>query len=77
MSTHRRRAGLRLRLDPTVCEGHGLCADLLPEHITLDEWGYPILDDTLRTTSIDPDVVGPARAAVAACPTLALHLLRG
>ena len=31
----------QLRVDPTVCSGHGLCAELLPELITLDEWGYP------------------------------------
>ena len=33
----------QLRVDPTACTGHGLCAELLPELITLDEWGYPIL----------------------------------
>ena len=33
----------RLRLDPTACTGHGLCADLLPERIELDEWGFPII----------------------------------
>ena len=32
-----------LRVDPTLCSGHGLCAELLPELITLDEWGYPIV----------------------------------
>ena len=32
-----------LRVDPTVCSGHGLCAELLPELIILDEWGYPIV----------------------------------
>ena len=32
-----------LRLDPTACTGHGLCAGLLPELIELDEWGYPML----------------------------------
>ncbi|ODU26956.1 MAG: hypothetical protein ABT15_17605 [Pseudonocardia sp. SCN 73-27] len=70
------RTVLRLHLDPIACEGHGLCADLLPEHIALDEWGYPILDDLLRSTPIAPGLVGPARAAVAACPTLALRLRR-
>ena len=32
---------LRLRIDPTACTGHGVCADLLPERIQLDEWGFP------------------------------------
>ncbi|MGD9986623.1 ferredoxin [Pseudonocardia sp.] len=75
MTTHR-RAELRLRLDPLSCDGHGLCADLLPEHVTLDEWGYPILDDTLRSSPITPELLGAARAAVAACPSLALRLRR-
>jgi ferredoxin len=33
----------RLRVNPIACSGHGLCAELLPEMITLDEWGYPVL----------------------------------
>lgn len=61
----------QLRLDPTACTGHGLCAGLLPELIELDEWGYPILlADTV------PDSLLPhARRARDACPTLALRLL--
>src|SRR3984957_7026183 len=35
--------GLRLRVNPAACSGHGVCAELLPELITLDEWGYPLL----------------------------------
>jgi ferredoxin len=62
----------RLRVNPIACEAHGLCAELLPEWITLDEWGYPIIDD--RTI---PDHLLPhARRAAAACPTLALLLER-
>lgn len=30
-----------LDIDWTSCRAHGLCAELLPEHVTLDEWGYP------------------------------------
>ncbi|MCQ9131686.1 ferredoxin [Streptomyces hilarionis] len=58
-----------LRIDRIACTGHGLCAELLPELIDLDEWGYPIV--------VDPAVPGGLRAharrAVAACPRLALH----
>ena len=60
----------RLRVDPTACTAHGLCADLLPEHVELDEWGYPILVDR----PVAPGELRSARAAVAACPTLALRL---
>ena len=34
-----------IRIDPIMCDGHGLCAELLPEHIRLDDWGYPIACD--------------------------------
>lgn len=60
----------RLRVNPIACDAHGLCAELLPELITLDEWGYPIIDPE----QVTPALLGHARRAVAACPTLALHL---
>ena len=34
---------IKLRVNPITCDGHGICAELLPEIITLDQWGYPIL----------------------------------
>ncbi len=61
---------LRLVLDPVACDGHGLCHELLPERIALDEWGYPILD----LAPVTPDLEAHARRAVAACPVLALRL---
>ena len=60
----------RLRVDPIGCRAHGLCQELLPELVTLDEWGYPLLDDG----PIPPELVAHARRAAAACPTLALRL---
>jgi ferredoxin len=62
---------MTLQIDPIACTGHGLCADLLPELIELDEWGYPILAD-----SVPPDLAAHARRAVSACPALALRLVR-
>lgn len=62
----------RLRVNPIACEAHGMCAELLPERISLDEWGYPLLDDE----PLDPTLVDHARRAVAACPTFALLLQR-
>jgi ferredoxin len=61
----------RIHLDPVACAGHGLCADLLPEAIELDEWGFPIL----RADGIGADLLPHARRAVSACPTLALRML--
>ncbi|MBV8303781.1 MAG: ferredoxin [Acidimicrobiia bacterium] len=63
---------LRVRVDPIVCDGHGVCAELLPERISLDDWGYPIVDPT----PVEGDLLGHARRAVAACPVLALRLER-
>ncbi|MBS1871025.1 MAG: ferredoxin [Actinobacteria bacterium] len=31
---------MRFRVDPTVCEGYGTCADIAPEVFSLDPWGY-------------------------------------
>jgi ferredoxin len=60
----------KLRVNPIACEAHGLCAELLPELIRLDDWGYPIIDEV----EVPPDLVGLAWRAVDACPTLALLL---
>lgn len=61
-----------LQLNPIKCTGHGLCAELLPELIELDEWGYPIV----ARLGVGPDRIKDARRAVNACPTLALRLQR-
>jgi ferredoxin len=61
---------LRLRVDPIACTGHGICAELLPEMIRLDDWGYPIIEDA---PGVPPDI-HDVRRAIAACPTLALRL---
>lgn len=62
----------KLRVDWTACAANGACAELLPEMIALDEWGYPIVDDAPVPAALNRD----ARSAVAACPKLALKLQR-
>jgi ferredoxin len=57
----------------TRCSGHGLCAELLPELIRLDDWGYPIVQPGPVPEHLDAH----ARRAVAACPALALRLRAG
>lgn len=57
-------------VDWTRCDGHGLCARLLAEKITLDEWGFPIID----APGLDPALVKAARQAAMACPSLALRV---
>jgi ferredoxin len=59
-----------LRLDPIACDGHGICAELFPERISLDDWGYPIVDPT----PIGDDLLPHAQRAVSNCPVLALRL---
>jgi ferredoxin len=60
-----------LIVDPIACDGHGVCAELLPELIVLDPWGYPVVSDE----TIPNSLVDHARRAVRSCPKLALHLL--
>jgi len=59
---------VHVRVNPIACEAHGMCAELLPEAISLDEWGYPIVDGR----PLPPDLVAFAERAAAACPTFAL-----
>ena len=64
-------AGYRLRLDPVACDGRGLCAELLPELISLDDWGFPVIADGPVSERLLPH----AKRAAAACPLLALRLM--
>jgi methionine sulfoxide reductase heme-binding subunit len=59
-----------LRVDPVACTGHGLCAELLPELVSLDQWGYPLLADQ----PVPASLARRARRAVTDCPALALKL---
>ena len=60
----------KLGVNPIACSGHGICAELLPELISLDEWGYPVLADQ----PVPARLVRQARRAVTDCPALALRL---
>ncbi len=62
----------RLRVDPISCDGHGVCAELFPEWIRLDDWGYPIVSDA----EIPEAFLVHARRVVNACPKAALVLER-
>jgi ferredoxin len=59
-----------LQIDRIRCDGHGVCAELLPELISLDDWGFPII----KAGTLPPSLVEHARRAVDACPVLALRL---
>ena len=62
-----------LRVNPIACTAHGMCAELVPEVIQLDPWGYPIV----MPGELTDELLGHARRAVAACPALALILEKG
>jgi ferredoxin len=67
------RAGrLRLRINPITCAGHGLCAELLPELLTRDDWGYP----SPVVAEIPAELESHAQRAAQQCPTLAIVLER-
>lgn len=60
----------QLAVDWTACDGRGLCAELLPELVSRDDWGYPVL----RAADVPARLEPHARRAVRDCPTLALRL---
>ncbi len=66
-------AAVRLRVDLIACDGRGLCAEALPELISLDDWGFPIVDDQ----AVPPRLLADVRETARACPKLALWLERG
>ncbi len=61
----------RLVVDWPRCRAHGVCAEVLPELVWLDPWGYPVIDQN----GVAPELIGLARRAVSSCPELALRLV--
>jgi ferredoxin len=66
-----KRPGIALIVDPIACDGHGVCAELLPERIQLDPWGFPIIEPG----DIPMHLFEHARRAAESCPRLALTLV--
>jgi NADH:ubiquinone oxidoreductase subunit F (NADH-binding)/ferredoxin len=60
----------QLMVDWVRCEGHGLCAHLVPELIHLDKSGYPVI----LPIAVPPWLEKDAQQAVQMCPALALRL---
>lgn len=67
-----RVSSYRLRVNPVACDAFGYCAELVPELVLRDEWGYPVLGDA----SIPPRLFELARRAVRECPRRALFIER-
>lgn len=62
---------MKLKVDMIACDGRGLCAEVLPELITLDDWGFPMI-----ARQVPDDLADQAEEAVRLCPRLALRLER-
>ena len=58
-----------LKVDWPACRARGLCFELLPAVVELDDWGYPVVGD------VPAELVATAQEAVRVCPTLALRLV--
>jgi ferredoxin len=61
---------LRLTIDPVACDAYGYCAELLPEAITLDEWGYPMVNGN----PLPAELLAAAQRAARDCPRRAITL---
>jgi ferredoxin len=61
---------LRLTIDPVACDAYGYCAELLPEAITLDEWGYPMVNGE----PLPAELLATAERAARDCPRRAITL---
>ena len=63
-------SNVRILIDPVACDAYGYCAELLPESISLDEWGYPMVDGR----PLPEELVATARRAARDCPRRAITL---
>jgi len=61
-----------IAINPAACTGHGVCAELLPELVSLDEWGYPLLS----SDQVPAPLRRQAARAARDCPALAVVLTR-
>jgi len=64
-------AARRLRVDWPACKANGVCAEVLPQLVKLDEWGYPLIP----ARPVPDPLVSQAERTVSACPTQALRLV--
>ena len=75
MGVRRRSGGFILRVNPILCDGFGHCAELAPDLVQTDEWGYPIIVSTPVALS-NLNALTSARYAVRGCPRQALRIER-
>lgn len=61
---------MKIVLDRPRCEGHGLCEEVAPKLMHLDDAGELILD----VEDVTDENLDAAKAAVRVCPVAALKL---
>ena len=66
----------RVHVDWTRCDGHGSCAELLPELLAVDDWGFPLSRTGARDPEVPARLEGRAAHAERSCPLMALLLVR-
>jgi ferredoxin len=62
---------MKIRVDPTVCQGHALCAGVAPDLFTLDDEGYSNLDETEVPAGLEE----LGRRGMQICPERAISIL--
>ena len=75
MGVRRRVGGFVLLVNPILCDGFGHCAELAPDLVHVDEWGYPIIV-TEPVALSNLAALESARYAVRGCPRQALRIER-
>jgi ferredoxin len=68
------RPQTKLHVDWTRCDGHGACAELLPELLAVDDFGFPVTRSGARDAVVPRQLDEAARHAVRNCPLMALRL---
>lgn len=63
---------VRLVVDGSKCDAHGICALVLPEIISLDTWGFATI---ASEPLVEASLIDRARRVVRACPAGALSLV--
>jgi ferredoxin len=61
---------MKIRLDRTVCTGHGRCYALAPDVFEADDDGYGVV----RVADVPPHLEAQARTAEENCPERAISI---
>lgn len=64
---------MKIRLDRSSCQAHGVCHGVDPDLFPIDDEGF----STVEVRTVDPGDEQVTRGAVAACPEQALIVAAG